>query len=73
MAKTLNNAQPVVTEVGGPDAQGLKYREAETPGVASQLALPPDSPVRKAKGDLGDASRAAPRPLTGRVPFKIKG
>ena len=34
---------------------GVHYREADTPGSAKHLvdALPPEHPLRRAKGDLG--------------------
>lgn len=34
------------------EKQGLKSREADEPGNASHLTLPPEDPVRKEKGDL---------------------
>ena len=44
--------QPIIT------SPGVMVREADAPGNAKWLALPPEAPQRAAKGDLGETTIA---------------
>lgn len=51
---------------------GVRYPENNTPGDARHLAVGPEHPTRRAKGDLGNASIPGfePRALTGAGPMR---
>ena len=53
-----------VPAIKGP---GVRYREADAPGNASHLYVPPENPIRQAKGDIGfgDFGISPPAALTG--------
>lgn len=57
--------------------KGLAYREANAPGNADALNLAPESPERRARGDLGNSIMPgfASRPSVESpgLPFKLKG
>ena len=69
--KNQQNSQSVVTVPGGPQEPFVRYAEADAPGAGSQLAEPPESARRRAKGDLGDKSRTPPKALTGPKPYTM--
>jgi len=50
----------------GADNAGVMYKEADFHGSDKNLGQPPESPIRKAKGDLSmsDIANFAPRALT---------
>lgn len=57
-------------------APGVTHKEGDHSGAAKWLAVPPESAVRAAKGDLSMSTIKdfEPRPLTHKgLPFVIKG
>ena len=51
---------------------GIKYDESRAPGDARHLAIGPENPIRRAKGDLGNLIMPGfeSRALTGPGPVK---
>jgi hypothetical protein len=59
MANNFFGNQPL--DQPGVIGPGLKRRESDWQGAAKHVALPPEHPVRAAKGDLGMVGVPAPR------------
>ena len=56
--------------------KGVVYKESSAPGNGDALHLPPEDPIRRAKGDLGNLTipNFASRPSVESpgMPFKLK-